>query len=78
MSDVRENLERALAPSAIKSRLGMTWGRHFAVATDLTVRMYQDGLPSDEFLNLILANYTEQEIITILAAARLEGVWTPE
>jgi len=30
------------------------------------------------YVDEVLGKYTEQEIITILAAARLEGVWTPE
>lgn len=78
MSDVRGVLQRVLNISAQESRLGMRWGNRFRIATDLSEELYQSGLASKEYVDAILANYTEQEIITILAAARLEGVWTPE
>ena len=80
MSDVREVLTRALSISANDSCLGIDWGRRFRVATSMTDHLYDPsgGRPHADYVNNILREYTEREIITILAAARLEGVWTPE
>lgn len=81
MSDVREILVNAMGPSAARSRLGKVWGRRFSVATQKVYDIYERDSPGcvgRPYLDEIVKSYTEREIITILAAARLEGVWTPE
>ena len=81
MSDVREKLQRAMQPAANISRLGMVWVRRFPRARSIDLHPYDMSAfhaINPKFIDAILFNYTEREIITILAAARLEGVWTPE
>jgi len=83
MSDVRDLLENALSDSAQRGYLIYHWRRRLHVNGNAEEEMYLDsdldsGSVSPIYIDKILANYTEREIITILAAARLEGVWTPE
>lgn len=81
MSDTKEKMQRAMQPAANVSRLGMVWVRRFPRARSVDLHPYDTSTIhaiNPKFIDAICANYSEQEIITILAAARLEGVWTPE
>jgi len=84
MSDVRELLTQALSQAADYENLHYEYRWRFerVPTSALGLEMYSDDrdedYPSQEYIDKVLAAYTEQEIITILAAARLEGVWTPE
>jgi hypothetical protein len=72
-------LEQAFKDSAAISQLGGTWGSRFlAAAWEVDSVYVKINTPNPMFIDKIFERYSEREIITILAAARLEGVWTPE
>jgi len=80
MSEVSRALSSAFSYSIISNgviSMNDTWGDRFP-----RVQFYDPvshwRVPAYKCVERVLAAYTEQEIITILAAARLEGVWTPE
>lgn len=77
MSDVRKKLYSALTYSARRYRLS-SWFSRFPKADEVTG--YDNAVVEVNpfYVDEVLGKYTEQEIITILAAARLEGAWTPE
>jgi len=81
---VRDILVKALNQSAAKYRLQGEWQKHFPKAWDTRVYSYGtrhgmiDITVSPALLNCIESLYTPAEILSILAVARFEGIWSPE
>jgi len=81
---VREILVKALNQSAARTKLQAEWEPRFAKAWSRSVFSYEVNTGnaisevSQKLVGRILEMYTPAEILSILAVARFEGIWSPE
>lgn len=76
MSRVQESLEKAFRSSARRLEMFAVWTPEFPLV--FWGKMPSRGNVIDAAVRLVLAHYSEREVLNILARTRLEGKWEPE